>query len=258
MTIDQSVETGRNDGSSERASGGTGGDYALAGPAQRILRSWWLPLAVALAAAVLLSRFDGAIDQFKWSAWMRGDVRRELEALQQFGQGTFSVLIGLVILLLDPAKRRWLLAWALTAAILGPIVTGLKMILGRARPRLTEPYDPLLFLGPFGRYPWTNRQGSIEMLGPMEFWKRGVSDLWSMPSSHTAFAVLAAYILAHAYPRIRWVMWPLAAVVGLCRLVFDAHYLTDVIVGACVALTVCRLVVPKVVAHPLTNPQSTA
>lgn len=212
-----------------------------------VLAAWWFPLAIGLVLVLLLARFDGAVDQIKVSGVLRGDLRRELEAVQQFGQGTFSVLIGLVIFLLDPARRRWLLGWAVSAAVLGVVVTGMKMLIGRVRPRMIDPYDPLLFLGPFGKYPWTTKAGTIELLSPLQIGKSGVSDLWSMPSSHTAFAVLSAAILARMYPKIAPVVWGLAATVGVCRLIFDAHYLTDVIAGACVAVAVMRLVLPRIV-----------
>ena len=214
-----------------------------------VLAAWWFPLAVGLVLVVLLARFDGAVDQIKVSGVLRGDLRRELEAVQQFGQGTFSVLIGLVIFLLDPARRRWLLGWAVSAAVLGITVTGMKMLIGRVRPRLVDPYDPLLFLGPLGKYPWTTKTGTIEMLSPLQIGKNGVSDLWSMPSSHTAFAVLCAAILARMYPKIAPVVWGLAGTVGICRLIFDAHYLTDVVAGACVAVAVTRLILPRVVPN---------
>jgi len=212
-----------------------------------LLAAWGFPLALGLLLVLLLARFDGAVDQIKVSGLLRGDVRRELGAVQQFGQGTFSVLIGLVIFLLDPARRRWLLGWAISALVLGIVVTGMKMLIGRVRPRLTDPYDPLLFLGPLGKYPWTTKSGTIELLSPLQIGKSGVSDLWSMPSSHTAFAVLCAAILARMYPKIAPVAWGLAITVGICRLIFDAHYLTDVIVGACVAVAVMRLVLPRFV-----------
>ncbi len=212
-----------------------------------LLATWWFPLALGLVLVLLLARFDGALDQIKVSGILRGDVRRELEAVQQFGQGTFSVLIGLIIFLLDPARRRWLMAWAVSALVLGIVVTGMKMLIGRVRPRLVDPYDPLLFLGPLGKYPWTNKSGTIELLSPLQIGKSGVSDLWSMPSSHTAFAVLCAAILARMYPKIAPVVWGLAITVGLCRLIFDAHYLTDVLAGACVAVAVMRLVLPRIV-----------
>lgn len=214
-------------------------------------QAWWFPLVVGLVLVLLLARFDRAVDQINLSSVLRGDIRRELEALQQFGQGSVSILVGLVILLLDPSKRRWLLGWAVTAGVLMVTVTGLKMTLGRARPRLTDPYDPLLFMGPLGKYPWSGRKGGgPELLSPLEFWKKGVSDLWSMPSSHTAFAFLAAWVLTSMYPRMAPVAWGLAVTVGVCRLVFDAHYLTDVIAGACVAVAVCRLVMPRFAAGP--------
>jgi membrane-associated phospholipid phosphatase len=75
-----------------------------------------------------------------------------------------------------------------------------------------------------------------------EFWARDVSELWSMPSSHTALAVVAAVCLWKLYPRLWPVVFGLAGLVGLCRVLFRAHYPSDVLIGAGIALAVTDLV----------------
>lgn len=65
--------------------------------------------------------------------------------------------------------------------------------------------------------------------------------LWStsglgMPSSHTMVAFGAAAALARLFPEGRWVWYALAAGCALSRVLAEAHWLSDVTVGAVVAI----------------------
>ncbi len=118
-------------------------------------------------------------------------------------------------------------------------VLPMKLLVGRPRPKFGFPeYIP----GPFGLTP-------IEIGGEPQLrhaWEVGSgisSDLWSMPSSHTAYAVVLAVFLAALYPRLRPIVIGLALLVGICRVLFGAHYPSDVLVGAGLAL----LIAPPIV-----------
>lgn len=224
-----------------------------AGWVRTMVASWYFPLLVGLVLVVMLHPLDGPLSRTLSPDRLAGDVRRELSAVQQFGQGTFSALIAVAILLLDRrmVARRLVIRWAVLAGVLAVTVTGLKMLVGRVRPRMLVSADPQTgavatdpdwFLGPFGRYPLEGKSaGSVELTSAWQFWKKGVADVWSMPSSHTAFAMLCAVMLASLYPRIRWLAFGLAGTVAVCRLLFDAHYLTDVVAALCITLATVRL-----------------
>lgn len=189
-----------------------------------------LGLGVALAAAVF--PFDGAISGAARGLGSRlgGDVVRELEAVQQFGAFGSLVIVAAFVWALDPGRRRRLLDLAVAAAWSGVVVQALKMAVGRPRPKFG---DPGVLLGPFGAYP----VAGADPPGVWHAWEawRGISsDLWSMPSSHTAAAVALAVYLGVVYPRVRPVVVALAAVVGASRVVLGAHYASDVAVGAAV------------------------
>jgi len=186
--------------------------------------------AAGLAIGVVLFPLDGPIESLARGirGAMGGDVVRELEALQQFGQGAFIVLIAWAIWLLDPPRRRRLLDWGLGIAILNAMVLPMKMLVGRPRPAVGEPG---YFLGPFGAHPFPD----ADPPGVYYAWDLAAqisSELWSMPSSHTAHAVLAAVFLGLLYPRLRPLLIAMACLVGVARMLFGAHYASDVAVGA--------------------------
>ncbi|HZW08547.1 MAG TPA: phosphatase PAP2 family protein [Phycisphaerales bacterium] len=214
--------------------------WALWSPAHRRLndprrRAWAPPLLYGLLAVLILWPLDGRLSaaiapEGRAAPWLGGDLRRELEALQQFGQGTITLAIAAAIWMLDPSRRRRLLDWLAAVAIAAALAFGLKMLLGRPRPVLGEPD---LLLGPFGMYPLGPGQGIAHA---WEFWREDVSKLWSMPSSHTVFAVVAAGMLTAWYPRLRALMIGLVLVVALGRLLLGGHYASDIAAGVAVGL----------------------
>lgn len=58
----------------------------------------------------------------------------------------------------------------------------------------------------------------------------------ALPSSHTIVAFGAAAMLAHLFPRARWVWFGLATGCAITRLLAHAHFASDVVVAACAAL----------------------
>lgn len=203
-----------------------------------------VPLAVVIAAALLfvvVHPFDAALASLidRWTP--TGDLKREWSALQQFGQGSSLVLIALLILLLDPDRRRRvrLLDFAAALALVGLVVTAMKMLIGRPRPRFG---DATTFLFPWGTYPVEIKNALGEKVTVQAHaWDWSIhthAQLWSMPSSHTAFAAATALFLSMLYPRIRWLVAVLAAIVAGGRLVFDAHWPTDVLIGAAAGVAI--------------------
>ena len=64
----------------------------------------WAVLLVAVLLGLALLAFDGSISRTLRDLKPGGDLRRELEALQQYGQFSASVLAALIILLVDRAR----------------------------------------------------------------------------------------------------------------------------------------------------------
>lgn len=60
----------------------------------------------------------------------------------------------------------------------------------------------------------------------------------ALPSSHALVAWGAAAVLAHLFPRARWVWYALAAGCGYSRVAAGAHFVSDVVVSGVVGLLV--------------------
>lgn len=169
--------------------------------------------------------FDPAVARWAQDGLaLRGDFRRELETAQQYGQGGSILLVVALVWLMDPGRRRWLLDYLAAIGLTGLVTVGIKVLAARPRPVLEAPYG---FLGPLRG--WATESGSM-----IYSWQLGgdlTSRLWSMPSNHSAYAAIMSTFLAWHYPRLRWLVVALAGIVGLGRVVFGAHYPSDVLVG---------------------------
>lgn len=203
----------------------------------RWIWTWGL---VLLGLAGTVFPFDGVMSEAAQSVGDRlgGDTERELEAIQQYGQFGNMLIVGVAFVLLQPWRARRLLDLGAAAGLTWVVAIALKMLVGRPRPKFE---DPGAILGPFGVYDAGPEAG---LRHAWEFWTPISSDLWSMPSSHTAFAVMFSVFLASLAPRLEPLLWVLAAVVGVCRVLFGAHYPSDVLVGAAVGW-ICAWVVVR-------------
>jgi membrane-associated phospholipid phosphatase len=190
----------------------------------------WAWAAVLVGLAVVVRPLDGVISDWFERHRPGGDVRRELEALQQFGQFASSVVLAAAVWLLDRPRARRILDWIAGAAVCGVIVFILKSLTGRPRPHLDDPFH---FTGPAGMYP-VPRGGGFAMESP---WTSGY-DLASMPSRHACYAALAAVFLCRMAPRLRPLAVGLAGIVAAARVVTGAHYASDVFIGAAIGYAV--------------------
>ncbi len=148
-----------------------------------------------------------------------GDLKRLVNNSEFFGHGLSVALLILAVAWLDGRTVR--VAWRLigSAFLAGISSTTLKLFVARLRPTAA------LHVVNVGQ----------TFLGWLPFWQRAESGGYSeqsFPSSHTATAVGLAVGLAALYPRGQWVFIGMASLAALQRLAAEAHFLSDVLMGA--------------------------
>jgi len=184
-----------------------------------------LVMLVVIAAAMVFADASIAEDAKRAPAL----VIELFSFLTDFGKsGWFlwptGILLAAIAALASPALApldRFLLAtiavragFLFTAiAVPGLFTTLVKRVIGRARPFVGEHADPFLYL------PWV--------------WR---ADHASLPSGHAATAFAAAVAVGLLWPALRLPMLAYAVVIAVSRVVLDAHYLSDVTVGAMVGV----------------------
>jgi membrane-associated phospholipid phosphatase len=170
-----------------------------------------LKVVLWIAATLLAYWFIDPIPGFhdNWlfqQEWMQalGRVGRHL--------GTWDLAPILVAIALIAGRDRWkrLLITILAGyAIQSTLTEVVKDAAGRPRP--SQIPDPDLFLGPGTEY-------------------------HSLPSGHASFIFMFATVCAAWFPRARWPLWILAALVAASRVILGAHYISDVVFGALVGI----------------------
>lgn len=181
----------------------------------RELRWWMLAFGVALVVdGPIAHLFQPIAATVKHSEWAEG-----LKLIGHFGLVMFlAVLVGV----LHPSGLRGSLLLCSGGILSGLFYSVSKWVVGRTRPVVAiRPYE----LDPFV-------QGLHGILHGRNL---------SFPSGHTALAFATAACLAYLLPRQRRVVYLIAGVVAVERVVELAHYLSDTVAGAGIGILSFRL-----------------
>ena len=174
-----------------------------------------------------------------------GFVFRTLESLKEFGQPVAITVTCLLIFLLDKSRRRMLPRLLLCIFLPLVLVWPIKLTIHRLRPHRIDNYNTTLGLGFFwGSQPtspaWAHSLPNQDKIVRDSHLSR--SNMQSFPSAHTATALGFAVGLSAIYPPARAVFYALAAGCGLHRILFDAHWFSDVVASAFIGLFISRAV----------------
>ncbi len=179
--------------------------------------SWRIAFAVLLAGVLGYAFVDRPLAV--WCSGLPATSDDVLEVVTYLGNSTWSLIgsgVAFIVLAWIVRRPRWRNAAGfvfVSVAASGILVLVVKTVFARLR--------PVAFLEK-GDYGFT-------------FWKFGYR--WaSFPSGHADTAFALALALALVWPRTRRVVFALAVLVALTRVVLDHHYLSDVIVGGYLGL----------------------
>ncbi len=198
-------------------------------------------IVTGLVCLLLILTIDTWIAQSVREAQSRG-VRQFFRTVTDIGKAGPYVVLGLVALLGGralflaalPGRIAYLyrriadmgLYLLVTMAISGAIIHLFKAGLGRLRPKhLVQSGDSGFFY--YGAE-WTNN---------------------SFPSGHTQTIVSVAAVLTILFPRGWPVFIPVAVLIGLSRVMVGAHFLSDVLAGAYIAIATAVLVKARWFTH---------
>ena len=175
---------------------------------------------------------------------LSGDIRRTFDSLKEFGQGVAIIVACLLIFLLDKPRRSMLPRLIICILLPLAVVYPSKWTLHRLRPHAVEfeQGNTLLGLGfYFGEAPklLTSVSGKDKI---KKYRYPSGSDRQSFPSAHTATAFAFAVGLAALYPPARWVFYALAIGCGTHRVLFDAHWFSDVVASVFIGIFIARAV----------------
>lgn len=172
-------------------------------------KTWHRPVEVLVVAGLLLLPLDAEMMPSIEDATAGERDSFAVDAANSLGtpQVIFPAL-GALYLTGDAYDKESAKLAAVAFLDAGALVQVCKTLTGRARP-----LTPADHLG--------------EFQGP-----RLSNEYASFPSGHSAVAFAVARVLAQRYPKRKWLYYGLAGAVALARVVSEAHFPSDVLVGA--------------------------
>ncbi len=192
----------------------------------------WIEQALSLLALALMfwgfSRLDLPVIRFIRSLHTSGGIPTHpwLALWSDWGDWLgkgdvlflFSALLLISGWLLNRSSLRWAgLESAVAHAVAGLLGLALKFLVGRPRPKYMHGDEWVM-------------SPSLE------------SGMHSFPSGHSYASFAVAVVLAKHFPRLGWLVYGLAALIMISRVIRGAHYPSDVAVGMVFGLLVAAFI----------------
>ena len=203
-----------------------------------------MSLVLLLMAGFLVMPLDIDISRFLSTSNLPGDAAIAMKLTEFFAHGFGITMILTAVFVLDPSRRFALLPVIISQLLTSLVVHAIKVTVVRWRPAdffsLDEPPSSsfvswLGWLDSASNQPWT--LSSVTQ---------------SFPSGHSAAVVALAIGLTWLYPHGR-VLFLVMAILGcLQRIIFHAHWPSDVLLGATIGYAVAMLVLNSRFAQRLT------
>jgi undecaprenyl-diphosphatase len=173
-------------------------------------RWWWIALFLGLLIIAASFFLDAAVDAWVVEHQTRG-LRKFMQSVSFWGDWFSHAIIGVAGAAVAYAlgRRDWLrifLAMILACALAGAAVRVIKITAGRSRPSVTT---------------------NVGWKGPTLS-----SKYHAFPSGHTASSVAFFVVPYFARRRMALLLLPIPALIGIARILVEAHHLSDVVVGA--------------------------
>ena len=190
-------------------------------------RPFWQHIAIGLSLLLLagiLSRFDANIVNAADPAEWPGDLKRLFSLSELFAHGVGIILIVFGIWQLSPERKKYIPRLIACAAFSSVAAHLIKLLVARKRP--TSFLDAELV-------PHWPESTDVTWVGAGSDVAWNVSyATQSFPSAHAALVCGIAICLSYIYPQGRKLFFGVAVVATVQRVVFFAHWPSDVAVGA--------------------------
>jgi membrane-associated phospholipid phosphatase len=190
-------------------------------------------LTLAFAGALWI---DTLVTENRNAEAIPGDLQRIIHLSEIFAHGWGAILVLLLVWRLAPHLKHRLGALAACLLLPGLAAQGIKLMVARRRPlSYSEDVPPspesILHLPSTIAETWLGVFPDAETGSEYAF--------QSFPSAHAAGAVAMAIGLSWVFPRGKVIFIGLALLASFQRIESGAHWLSDVIAGAAVAVAVC-------------------
>lgn len=180
-------------------------------PPFRPTRTWLIVGVALLLLAGVVALVDATLSTTVASYFPDRSIQRIAvkQSYRVFAWYAYAALVA--VLLMDARRIALLKGFGATIGLCIAPVYLLKLLVGRARPQVE-----------LGAYSWH----------PLSW-----GDMYdAFPSGHVGGAMVLALLASLYYPRLRWVLPPLAMIVGLGRVIQLRHFPSDVLFAAGLAV----------------------